>query len=153
MSHPVLMVATTPTETSDKLIDVAARLARSLDADIEVLVVRNAYSAVEPTTALAKDAAAADKVRSEVVAALAKQLETLRDAAHEVRVEVTFGEPAEGIVGRAEIVNPDFLVMGTRARSGVRRALLGSVAEGVLRVSPCPVVVVPPRAEDPDGRA
>lgn len=37
----------------------------------------------------------------------------------------------------------DVIVIGSHGRSGVRRAALGSVAEGVLRHAPCPVFVVP----------
>jgi nucleotide-binding universal stress UspA family protein len=36
----------------------------------------------------------------------------------------------------------DLIVMGTHGRTGVKRALMGSVAERVLRSAPCPVLVV-----------
>lgn len=39
----------------------------------------------------------------------------------------------------------DLTVMGTHGRTGIRRALLGSVAEKVVRHAPCPVLVVRPR--------
>ncbi len=146
MSRPVLLLATTPTDISDKLVATASQVARPLGADIEVLVVSASFEAVEPTTALAKDPVEADKVRLDAMGAMSAQLAKLADAANDVRVEVTFGEPAEGIVGRAELLKPAYIVMGTHGRSGVRRAILGSVAEGVLRVAPCPVIVVPPRA-------
>jgi nucleotide-binding universal stress UspA family protein len=42
----------------------------------------------------------------------------------------------------------DILVVGTHGRSGFKRLLLGSVAEAVIRRSPCPTFVVPPRAAD-----
>ncbi|MFT5326712.1 MAG: nucleotide-binding universal stress UspA family protein [Planctomycetaceae bacterium] len=38
----------------------------------------------------------------------------------------------------------DLIVLGTHARSGVERFLLGSTAEAILRHAPCPVLIVPP---------
>ncbi len=42
----------------------------------------------------------------------------------------------------------DLLVLGTHGRSGFKRLVLGSVAERLLRKSPCPTLIVPPRAPD-----
>lgn len=36
--------------------------------------------------------------------------------------------------------------MGTRGQSGIARAVLGSVADAVMRRAPCPVLLVPPEA-------
>jgi nucleotide-binding universal stress UspA family protein len=47
----------------------------------------------------------------------------------------------EALVKRHSV---DLLVLGTRGRSGLRKAILGSVAEEVLRISPCPVLTVGP---------
>jgi nucleotide-binding universal stress UspA family protein len=55
---------------------------------------------------------------------------------------VRIGTPPDAImryVGDREI---DLIVMGTHGRSGVAHALMGSVAEEVVRQSPCPVLVV-----------
>ncbi|HEX6040267.1 universal stress protein [Longimicrobium sp.] len=56
---------------------------------------------------------------------------------------VRFGEPAPAIVHEARAWSADLLVLGTHARRGAARLLLGSVAESVLRQSPCSVLVVP----------
>jgi len=40
----------------------------------------------------------------------------------------------------------DLIVMGTHGRTGLRHALLGSVAEKVVRHAPCTVLIVRPRA-------
>jgi nucleotide-binding universal stress UspA family protein len=58
----------------------------------------------------------------------------------EVRVET--GKPAETIVDHADGDEVDHVVIASRGRSGVRRLLLGSVAETVLRRSSVPVTVV-----------
>jgi nucleotide-binding universal stress UspA family protein len=69
-----------------------------------------------------------------------------------------FGEAAECILDHARRAKVDLIVMGTHGRTGVTRALLGSVAERVTRRAPCPVLTVPmsvrsdvaePAAEDP----
>jgi nucleotide-binding universal stress UspA family protein len=53
---------------------------------------------------------------------------------------VRTGAPAEAIVRTAKEWPADLIV--SHGRTGVRRALLGSVAEGVMRSAPCPVLVV-----------
>jgi len=50
------------------------------------------------------------------------------------------GMPADEIVRFAEEENVDLIVMGTHGRTGLRRLLLGSTAEAVLRRAPCPVL-------------
>ncbi len=56
---------------------------------------------------------------------------------------VESGAPAAQIVRYAERKGIDLIVLGTHGRSGVSRALLGSVAERVVRTAPCPVLTVP----------
>jgi nucleotide-binding universal stress UspA family protein len=56
------------------------------------------------------------------------------------------GHPAEEIVGAAEALEADLLVMATHGRTGVPHLVLGSVAEKVLREAPCLVLTVNPKA-------
>jgi nucleotide-binding universal stress UspA family protein len=65
---------------------------------------------------------------------------------HTVRTRVFVGEglaPAEAIVQAIHRLAPDVVVMSSHGRTGLPRALRGSVAEHVLRHSPKPVLVVP----------
>jgi nucleotide-binding universal stress UspA family protein len=55
------------------------------------------------------------------------------------------GEPVHEIVTFAKRIKADAIVIGTHARSGLTRLFMGSVAEGVLRRAPMPVLTV--RAE------
>jgi nucleotide-binding universal stress UspA family protein len=52
------------------------------------------------------------------------------------------GDPAAAILRAAKDDNVDLIVMGTHGRGGFSRALLGSVADAVVRQAPCPVLLV-----------
>lgn len=56
------------------------------------------------------------------------------------------GEPASTVIKHFEKQPCDLVVVGTHGRSGVRHLLLGSVAEKLVRLSPVPVLTVPPHA-------
>ncbi|HEV2357395.1 MAG TPA: universal stress protein [bacterium] len=60
----------------------------------------------------------------------------------QVRELVAVGHPQDEIPAVAESLHATMIVMATHARSGFRRAVLGSVAEAVLRRAPCPVVML-----------
>lgn len=52
------------------------------------------------------------------------------------------GKPAEAIIETAKEQNADLIVVGSHGRAGVERFLMGSVAERVIVLSACPVLVV-----------
>jgi nucleotide-binding universal stress UspA family protein len=55
---------------------------------------------------------------------------------------VRMGHVAQTIVDYAKEVGADLIVMGTHGRTGVAHFIIGSVAERVVRVAPCPVLTV-----------
>jgi nucleotide-binding universal stress UspA family protein len=59
-----------------------------------------------------------------------------------IETHVREGGAAHEIVRYAEEAGVDLIVMGTHGRNGLRRLVLGSVADTVLRRSPCPVLTV-----------
>ena len=60
------------------------------------------------------------------------------------------GEVAEEVVGLAEELEVDLIVVGTRGRSVLGRALMGSVSDSVVRHARCPVVVA--RSQETDDK-
>jgi hypothetical protein len=62
---------------------------------------------------------------------------------------VRFDSPAHEIADLAQDLEAHLVIVGTHGKRGLSRVLLGSVAEGVVRMAPCPVLVVRPRAVAP----
>lgn len=62
-------------------------------------------------------------------------------------IDVTVGQPIPGILAAAARKHADLIVIGTHLRRGWRRALLGSISDGVLHGSRCPVLTVADREE------
>ena len=61
---------------------------------------------------------------------------------------VCIGKPFDEIVKTAKTFNADLIILATHGRTGLKRALLGSTAEQVVRHATCPVLVV--REKDHD---
>jgi len=73
---------------------------------------------------------------------LQKMLEEVVPADSEIRYEhrLIVGDPASAIVRLAEDENADLIVVGTHGRTGLKRLLMGSVTEAVVRRAKCPVL-------------
>jgi nucleotide-binding universal stress UspA family protein len=90
--------------------------------------------------------------------ALEEQLQQIRATDPHVRLEheLVLGSDAVTEILRVAGETPcDLIVMGTHGRTGLRRALLGSVAEQVMRRAPCPVLTVKmpfPLADEAEAR-
>lgn len=59
-----------------------------------------------------------------------------------VRTHFCQGDPAAEILLMADDLRCDLIVMGSHGRTGLRRLLMGSVAESVCRRAPCPILIV-----------
>jgi len=73
---------------------------------------------------------------------LARAEATLARAGWQVRGGLTAGAPLHDLLAMVDSADADLLVVGVRGVSGLRRLLLGSVAEGALNRCPVPVLVV-----------
>jgi len=75
--------------------------------------------------------------------ALAQLRDLMPDTFHGAwAVEVAVGPPADTIVRVAQKRDADLIVMGTHKRTGLQHVLLGSIAEKVIPLAPCPVLTV-----------
>jgi nucleotide-binding universal stress UspA family protein len=70
----------------------------------------------------------------------------------EYETELIAGTAAEVVAGVAEVRHADEIIVGTRGFAPLR-AVLGSVAHGLLHIAPCPVTVIPERVVAKSERA
>ncbi|HZO12024.1 MAG TPA: universal stress protein, partial [Polyangiaceae bacterium] len=59
-----------------------------------------------------------------------------------ISAQVQAGYVAQSLLERLKHGNYDLVVMGTHGRTGLSHLLLGSVAERVVRLAPCPVLTI-----------
>ena len=72
----------------------------------------------------------------------------LAKAGIQAEVSEGMGDPATVIIELSKQVGADLIVIGTHGRTGVTRLVIGSVAERVVRLAPCPVLTVKPVRRD-----
>jgi nucleotide-binding universal stress UspA family protein len=80
--------------------------------------------------------------KSETESYLSAVAERFKGHGFEVKTEHMEGSPADVIIKRAAGIQAGLLAMTTHDRSGLARALVGSVADQVVRKSACPVLLV-----------
>jgi nucleotide-binding universal stress UspA family protein len=131
--------------TSRAAMEMAADLARRFDAE---LVLLHAYP-IPGYTFPDGSVVASPRMMQELADQAARHLEEWRrDAAAlgapRLAVATAIGEPAAEIVAYAAEQSMDLLVLGTHGRTGLEHALMGSIAERVVRRARCPVLTVHP---------
>jgi universal stress protein E len=153
-SPPVLMAAVdpghvhrVPAELDRRILDVAASMAKRLNAKMHAI---HSYLPATIATAAVGGMASMTSLSSEALAAEQEfrysQIKQLTDQYGIVdgNLHVDAGMAAEYIPRMAAGWHADIIVMGAIARSGLKRALMGSTAEQVLETLPCDVLVVKP---------
>ncbi len=136
-----ILVAHDFSDRSAAAIRVAGDWAMAFDAEITVLHV------VEPV--VYPEFYAINVVSDDVMTRLRdRSAEALDNAAEEllkgrpVTTKVLIGRATDTIVAQAQPENFDLVVMGTRGLTALEQLMLGSVAEGVLRRCPVPLLTV-----------
>jgi nucleotide-binding universal stress UspA family protein len=135
-------------DASHAAMEVAADLARRFGAE---LVLLHAYP-IPGYTFPDGSVVASPKMMQDLADQAERHLEEWRVQAERlvgaprVAAEKGVGEPATEIVSFAKERAMDLLVLGTHGRTGLEHALMGSIAERVVRRAHCPVLTVrPPR--------
>jgi nucleotide-binding universal stress UspA family protein len=130
-------------ELSHRALAYACDLARDNSAALTLLHIYQLPQNLFPDGYLAFTASATEELLRYLERGLS---DTQKDIGQRIRGPVSTklvqGVPHVEIVREAEEGGFDLVVMGSHGRTGLRHALLGSVAERVVRRAPCPVLVV-----------
>lgn len=128
---------------SREAMHYAVELARRFGADLTLFHAYTYPGYVLPEGALAAGPEIVEQIRREVDRALASwRSEAEERGAANVATLTAHGAAADEIQRAAREGRYDLIVVGTHGRTGVKHALLGSVAERVVRRAPCPVLTV-----------
>ncbi len=134
-------------DASRAAMEVAADLARRTGAE---LVLLHAYP-IPGYTFPDGSVVASPRMMQELADQAQRHLQEWRvDAerivgAARVTAEKAIGEPAAEILSFARARGADLIVVGTHGRTGIEHALMGSIAERVVRRAHCPVLTVRPQ--------
>jgi len=132
-----ILVPLDGSDCAENVLPKVEKLATELKASIVLLRVAltHTFPGVDPTEAELK-------VVREAETYLQKVEGRLKAKGFKVDSHVRYGNDAEEILEHADQKDIDMIAMTTHGRSGVKRFLLGSVAEKVLRYSPKPIFLV-----------
>ncbi len=149
-----IVVATDFSETAEEALSVALEIGRETRGRLELVnVVPDPLQQPWMVEAAGVDLGA---LQHAWLHAAAKELQALvkrrRLDPPTVGTHVVIGRPDFEIVRFAQEHSADLIVMGTHGYGGVKRLLLGSVADHVVRQATCPVLVVPSRTARGESR-
>jgi nucleotide-binding universal stress UspA family protein len=145
MKIETILVATDFSDAASKAIDTAVEFAKKFDAR---LIILHAYRVEIPMASPMMAGAYVlpqgffEQIGTHAKAhieATAKELEARGVKVEGVAVEQS---AAEAIVAEAKSRPVDLIVMGTRGLTGLKHVALGSIADRVVRMAPCPVLTV-----------
>ena len=133
-----ILLATDLSRASEGASDEAIQLARALNAELL------AVSVIDGVQAVAFDRQPERMDQRRAARELAAQALVIRG--RRAGVQTSFlgweGDPGPAIVEAAQAEQVDLVVVGTRGRNRIERAVLGSVSDHVIRHAHCPVLIV-----------
>jgi nucleotide-binding universal stress UspA family protein len=140
-----ILVPTDFSAPSQQAMTYAFELAQKVGAKLSLLhVIEVPVYAIEVSLPL-------EDLEQDARRGLARLLPEAAAAHVDVTRLVAMGVPYEQILEMATAEQVDLIVMATHGRTGLRRLAMGSVAERVVRMAPCPVLTIRSPGEDSIG--
>ena len=140
-----ILVPTDFSASSNRAFETALDMARDSGARVTLFHVHHVPATVFPDVILPLAPEIQRDLEHSVDLILAEWCDRARAAGVDADMLTVFGATPNEICAAAEELDTDLIVIGTHGRGGISHALLGSVAEKVVRKAPCPVLTVRPQ--------
>lgn len=137
-----ILAATDFSACSHQALEYASEFARRFSAELHLLHVADDLHDLFPHAGGTIPVETIARVEAETDAALTRAADSLEESGRQVHRSVVRGVPFVEIIRYARERDIDLIVIGTHGRTGLQQAMMGSVAERVVRKAPCPVLVV-----------
>lgn len=138
-----ILVPTDFSEAAEAALYYGRELAHQFDAELHVLHVFEGWLLIPGSPDIGAGAIPNTREQEAVVRARLERLLTPDERAlSTVQLHVVQGLPASVIPQFARDGEFELIVMGTHGRGFIQHALMGSVAEAVVRSAPCPVLTI-----------
>ena len=128
-------------EQANQALDYAINLAGKLDARLTLLHVIQSVPLGGADMGVTLPYAYLQDLEAEIMQSMESYRARVTAAGLEGATVVVHGVPFHEILETAKTQLVDLIIMGTHGRTGLQHVLLGSVAEKVVRLAPCPVLV------------
>jgi nucleotide-binding universal stress UspA family protein len=146
-----ILIATDFSSHSDVATGLAVEWARCLGAEVELLHVVPEPASLLAAYSMPGAAELLGGMRDAATAQLDDRRERLEAEGASISSRLAYGDAATGIANRAREIGAQIIAVGTRGNSGLKHIFLGSVAERVLRLAPCDVLVASDTGVDGAG--
>lgn len=137
-----ILVPTDFSESADSALEFALDMADKLGGKVTVMHAYEIPVVGFPEGALVATAEIGERIVTGAQAGLDALVSRYEGRPIEAKPLLKCGDPREMVHATAEEIGADLIVMGTHGRRGLSRALLGSVAEYIVRTSTRPVLTV-----------
>ena len=146
-----VLLATDGSGEAELASRTAADLAKSTGSELHVAYVWEAANPYVDAVELAGDEPVSQRLDAQLRRTFEQRAREVLDAETErvraaggtvAQAHLRMGKPDREVVALAEEVGVGLIVVGSRGHGGIRRALMGSVSDSVVRHAHCPVLVV-----------
>ncbi len=142
LSGKCIVVGTDFSDTARAALDWAVAIAQPLETRVVVIHVFDLPIIGVPDGAILIGPEGASHLSDAAQSALDREVARVQSRGVPVEGHLLQGDPRVVVPSNAQALDATMVVVGSHGRRGVARFLMGSVAEGVVRASSVPVVVV-----------
>ncbi len=135
-----ILFATDFSTCAERALGYALTLTDLWKSELTVMTVLELYPGMDPDYTVNK--MYLDHLRDEGTRQLASLETRVKAAGRAIATRIDVGIPSQCVQAVAEEIGADLLVVGTHGRTGLDHVLVGSTAERVVRIAPCPVLAV-----------